>query len=126
MQIEELCSMTLYPNGLYLFFNEENELLYVGKATSRSFIERIPAHFDQREEAWFNSLPKKIKSIYKTDYTVALEMALSFYLVIIGVKEPAVAIKLENILRYHFQPKLNFARNNSFLSTNKLSAILSF
>jgi hypothetical protein len=53
IQIHELCSMTEYPNGLYLFFDDNDVLWYVGKATSRSFIERVPAHFDQRPDAWF-------------------------------------------------------------------------
>jgi len=51
VQISELCSMAEYPNGLYLFFDESETLWYVGKATSRSFIERIPSHFDQRYHA---------------------------------------------------------------------------
>lgn len=126
IQIEELCAMADYPNGLYLFFNEENELMYVGKATSRSFIERIPAHFDQREDAWFNSLPKKIKSLYKIDsYQTALEIALSLNFVMIGIKEKSAATKLESALRFHLQPKLNSARNNRFQADNKLSVILS-
>jgi hypothetical protein len=57
--LEELCSVSDYPHGLYLLFDDNNSLCYVGKATSRSFMERIPAHFDQREEAWFNT--KKLR-----------------------------------------------------------------
>ncbi len=50
------------PNGVYLFFEKEDsketECLYVGKCSSRSFIERIPSHFDAREKAWFHSFLK--------------------------------------------------------------------
>ena len=50
--IGELCSMSDYPNGLYFIFDGDlRELQYVGKCTSKSFIERIPSHFDQREHA---------------------------------------------------------------------------
>jgi hypothetical protein len=62
VQLAELCYMAGYPNGLYLFFDNEEELWYIGKATSRSFIERVPSHFDQRHDAWFNTLPRKIMS----------------------------------------------------------------
>ncbi len=87
VQLSELCSMSDYPNGIYLFFDEENELWYVGKATSRSFIERVPAHFDQREDAWFNSLPKKVMAIGETSgYRAAHARILLLRLVLIGIK----------------------------------------
>ncbi len=125
IQIEELCAMADYPNGVYLFFNDENDLMYVGKTTSRSFIERIPAHFDQRESAWFNTLPKKIMSAYKTDsFQKALEIALSLKFVMVGVKGKSEGTNLESALRFHLQPKLNSARKNRFQSDCKLSDVL--
>ncbi|CEM63370.1 hypothetical protein [Treponema phagedenis] len=42
-------------HGVYLFLNENKEVLYVGKNSARSYIERIPAHFDVRFAAWMNS-----------------------------------------------------------------------
>lgn len=111
--IEELCAIDEYPNGLYLFFNNENELWYVGKATSRSFIERIPAHFDQREIAWFNTLPKKVMKFCNIQtYREALNKALSLKLMIIGIQDKNTAIKLETVLRSYLQPKLNSCKGN--------------
>ncbi|AFK04121.1 hypothetical protein Emtol_2988 [Emticicia oligotrophica DSM 17448] len=48
--------------GVYLFKDEANSFFYVGMASKRSFIERIPAHFDTKPEAWMNTLVK-----YHTD-----------------------------------------------------------
>ncbi len=41
--------------GVYLF-KEKNAIFYVGKCSGKSFIERIPAHFDQRHGGWFNTI----------------------------------------------------------------------
>ena len=46
--------------GVYLFFTSDNTCLYIGKATSRSFISRIPAHFDPRPDSWFATFPNKV------------------------------------------------------------------
>jgi len=46
-------------NGIYIFYRTEGILphvMYVGKCTSRSFLERIPSHLEAREECWFNTL----------------------------------------------------------------------
>ena len=111
--LEELCAIDEYPNGLYLFFNNENELWYVGKATSRSFIERIPAHFDQREIAWFNTLPKKVMKFCGIQtYRAALNKSLSLKLLIIGIQDKNSAMKLETVLRSYLQPKLNSCKGN--------------
>jgi hypothetical protein len=44
-------------HGVYIFKNK-NQIVYVGKTSSRSFVERIPSHFDNRDKAWMNSLLK--------------------------------------------------------------------
>ena len=52
----------LPSNGLYIFYRAEGVLpvvMYVGKCTSRSFLERIPAHLESREECWFNTLSNR-------------------------------------------------------------------
>ena len=54
----------LPSNGLYVFYRAEGVLpvvMYVGKCTSRSFLERIPAHLESREECWFNTLSCRAK-----------------------------------------------------------------
>ena len=43
--------------GVYIFKNG-TDFYYVGDCSSRSFIERIPCHFDTRPEAWMNTLVK--------------------------------------------------------------------
>ena len=123
IQLAELCSMAEYPNGLYLFFADNNELQYVGKSTSRSFIERIPSHFDQRHDAWFNTLPKRIMAVSKIeDYADAHTLGLSFGLVLIGVKSKATARKLESVLRSFLQPVLNAGEKGRFVGTERLAA----
>lgn len=113
VHLSELCSMTEYPNGLYLFFDNEDKLWYVGKATSRSFIERIPAHFDQRHDAWFNTLPKKILAAGLADgYQEAHAQGLSMRLVLLGIESKETARKLENVLRSFLKPKLNAGKEN--------------
>lgn len=108
VQLSELCAMTDHPNGLYLFFDDQEVLWYVGKATSRSFIERVPSHFDQRQHAWFNTLPRRImKNCSITEYADAHALGLSLRLVLIGVKSKEAAIRLESVLRSYMKPHLN-------------------
>jgi len=49
----------LTGNGVYIFFKNKNKnnkiYLYVGKCSSRNFVERIPAHFNVKNTGWFNS-----------------------------------------------------------------------
>lgn len=41
--------------GVYVF-KEKDAIFYVGKSSRRSFVERIPAHFDLRHGVWFNTV----------------------------------------------------------------------
>jgi excinuclease UvrABC nuclease subunit len=121
--VSELCSMAEFPNGLYLLFDENDELWYVGKATSRSFIERVPSHFDQREEAWFNTLPKKIMTFSKIVlYRDAHSLGLSLRLVLIGVQSKDTALKLERMLRAYMSPHLNTERRLKYTGEEPLAA----
>lgn len=53
--------LAIYPGiGLYFFYDLNNRLQYVGKCTSRSFIERVPSHFDCRKHAQFATLVKRM------------------------------------------------------------------
>lgn len=105
--IGELCSMSDYPNGLYFIFGgNPRELKYIGKCTSRSFIERIPSHLDQREWAWFNTLPKKLMKDGQC-YSSALKEALSFDLVLFGIRNTETACQLERVFRHLYTPVLN-------------------
>ncbi|AFY95136.1 hypothetical protein Cha6605_4193 [Chamaesiphon minutus PCC 6605] len=107
--------MSDYPNGLYFIFGGNlRQLQYVGKCTSRSFIERIPAHFDQRERAWFNTLPKKLTQ-NRQSYSAALGEALDFEIVLFGIRDREAACELERVFRYYYKPVLNTLRRfNNF------------
>jgi hypothetical protein len=122
--IGELCSMSDYPNGLYFIFGgEQRELQYVGKCTARSFIERIPAHFDQREHAWFNSLPKKLMKNGQF-YSSALKEALSFEAILFGIHDKEAACRLERVFRYSYTPALNTLKKlNDFDSSATLDKL---
>jgi hypothetical protein len=123
IKLSELCSMTDYPNGLYLFFDEFDELWYVGKSTSRSFIERIPAHFDQRQNAWFNTLPIRIMTMCSiVEYADAHAIGLKLRVAIIGMKSKKAAIKFESVLRSYMKPKLNNGKSSKYSSFESLSS----
>lgn len=122
VQLHELCSMTKYPNGVYLFFKDK-ALWYVGKTTSRSFIERVPSHFDQREHVWFNTLPKKVMSICKIGvYPEALAIGLNLRLALVGVKGKKTAGELEKVLRSYLQPMLNARKKGNITGEELISS----
>jgi hypothetical protein len=122
VQISELCAMADHPNGLYLFFNDQGALWYVGKSTSRSFIERVPSHFDQRKDVWFNTLPKRIMAVCSiADYTDAHALGLSLRLVLIGMQSKQTAIRLESVLRSYMKPHLNAGRARGHTGQEALS-----
>jgi hypothetical protein len=107
-------------DGIYLFFNNDHKCIYVGRCLSRSFVERIPAHFDARDQAgpgWgFRGVCKKIreerireKSEF-TCYDAAMEL-LSCYLYLINFKnndnKKTYCSKLERVLIHYFNPLYN-------------------
>lgn len=57
----KISDLVIYPGiGVYLFYNHaEKKWWYVGKSTSRSFVERIPSHYDPRASSWMNVLTKR-------------------------------------------------------------------
>lgn len=120
--IAELCAPIEYPNGLYFYYDEDDFLQYVGKSSSRSFVERIPSHFDQRQDVWFNTLPRKLMERQGfTDYLAAHSRALEMRLVFLGMKSRASVNRLETILRCCLQPALNAGQANRFPMETLLS-----
>jgi hypothetical protein len=125
VSIAELCAPVEYPNGLYFYYDEKNFLQYIGKASSRSFVERIPSHFDQRFDAWFNTLPRRLMQRQGfTEYLAAHARALEMQLVFLGIKSPGTKTinKLETLLRSYLQPALNAGKKGRFPADTLLSS----
>jgi len=102
-------------HGVYVFSRDE-EIFYVGKSSSRSFIERIPAHFDTREDGWFNTLTKQLRN---KEYSTSLEQAseyaksnLSLTLIEIS-RDQEECKKVEKFLRLYLRPALNHFKENA-------------
>lgn len=114
-------------HGLYLFFNNLNKLLYVGKCQSRNFVERIPDHFSLAEESWMNYLLKKIRDNEKTkDLISAYSKSLNYQLLLIRMKEGSNISGLESYIRRYFRPKYNSTKepNNYLEMKNKIKDII--
>ncbi|MEO1669224.1 MAG: hypothetical protein AAFR77_00345, partial [Cyanobacteria bacterium J06631_2] len=98
--------------GVYLFFSLDNACLYVGKATSRSFISRIPAHFDPRSDSWFATFPNKVlKMKLAKDYASALIFCRDCSVLLVKFNSDrdckSYAGIMETYLRDILRPKLN-------------------
>ena len=120
--IRELCTTFEYPIGLYFYFDEDENLKYVGKSSSRSFVERIPSHFDPRLEGWFNTLPKKLmKHDGFLEYAAAHSRSLEMKLILLGIKSRPTVNTLEGMLRSYLQPTLNAGTKGRYSSTTLLS-----
>ena len=68
----------LPSNGLYIFYRVDGPMpivMYVGKCTSRSFLERVPAHLESREVCWFNTLTKRAKTLHNGEDPLTFEQA---------------------------------------------------
>lgn len=107
VRLRELANIRQHPNGAYLFYSDLGCLEYVGKSTSRIFIDRIPAHFDCREDAWLNSLPKHIQNQDKCTLSEAVDRALLLEILIIGCDPPLHGGLIESVLRGYLKPRLN-------------------
>jgi len=75
-------------HGVYVF-KEKTEIMYVGKASSRPFIERVPAHLDTRGYGWMNTMLKylskedKREKGYLEESIIAIE---NFELILVLLK----------------------------------------
>jgi hypothetical protein len=120
--ISELCAVAEYPNGLYFLFDDKDHVWYVGKATSRSFIERLPSHFDPRETSWFGTIPKKImRHCSLPTYRDAHALGLTLRLALLGVTSKQTATRLESTLRDFLQPELNRTSRRRAIGNERLS-----
>jgi hypothetical protein len=82
----------------------------------------VPAHFDQREDAWFNTLPKRIMAIAEVgEYGDAHAQSLSMRLVLIGIKSKRTALDLETVLRGFMSPRFNGIKRLKYTGTEQLN-----
>ena len=95
--------------GVYIFFDSENQPIYVGKCSSRSFLERIASHFDLRESGFMNNFlstlieknrRKSAKKITQKNLQVAFMRALECKILFIEfpIEYKSIISKFENIL----------------------------
>ncbi len=81
----------LLHHGIYIF-KENGNVAYVGKATSRIFLERFAGHFDPRKDGGFNNAlrsvakAKKLSPDSDEDLKKAWEIALKFKVVCIKLE----------------------------------------
>ena len=111
-------------NGIYFFVSPNDSVVYVGKASSRCFVERLGGHFDLRAGNWFSSFlhyhAKVVNGVVgelsNEDYEKSYNDALDYRLKILAIDIPAnqtlsAAVKhtiamLERffVKHYKFQP----------------------
>jgi hypothetical protein len=126
-----LADLTIHVSsfgGIYAFYND-SDCLYVGKTSSRSFIERIAGHFDSRETAYMNHFLKKlVKQKICGDFHSAINFALNCKVILFTFSSDNSLREnhkmVENFLRTILEPQLN-ARNDSFDSSKLVKNYLS-
>jgi hypothetical protein len=117
LTIEELCLFGHDIHGVYFFFNDK-QLMYVGMSSSRSFIERIPSHFDRRQNGWFNTLARKVfekqldaicndSNATPPSFDEAVKTALGYSLVTLCIENRGDIPMIERMFRTLLEPRLN-------------------
>ena len=84
-------------NGIYFFVSPNDSVVYVGKASSRCFVERLGGHFDLRAGNWFSSFlhyhAKVVNGVVgelsNEDYEKSYNDALDYRLKILAIDIPA-------------------------------------
>lgn len=79
-------------HGIYVFKSQKGDI-YVGKCTSRSFVERISAHFDNRDGAWMNTILKKISKSNDITIQEAYLYFLKYFQLILIPVNPEIFTK---------------------------------
>jgi hypothetical protein len=103
--------------GLYFFVNG-NDFEYIGKASSRALIERVPAHLDLRETGWFGTLLRRLAERGGVEITRpdVVPDALRLRLTVLFKDVPLAATKLGEVetgFRRMWQPRLNLHKSRS-------------
>lgn len=117
-------------NGVYSFWNGKT-CEYVGKASSRSIIERIPAHFDHRDYAWMASYRDLLRKIFNLSHEDAIRTGLERSLSIIIFSDSNNNRKycemLEKLLKFILKPYNALGRSPAKLledNTNSKTTII--
>lgn len=84
-------------NGIYFFVSPNDDVVYVGKASSRCFVERLAGHFDLRAENWFSSFLRAharivngvVGDLSSADYEKSYNDILDYRLKILAIDLPA-------------------------------------
>lgn len=84
-------------NGIYFFVSPNDSVVYVGKASSRCFVERLGGHFDLRAGNWFSSflcayariVNGVVGDLSSGDYEESYNDILNYRLKILAIDIPA-------------------------------------
>ncbi len=104
-------------HGVYIFFSDEEECLYVGKCSSSHFAHRIGGHFGMSPKYGMNDFLKRTVKFLKLEsdyasYVNALPIISSYKLLIIdasGRNEKFIS-SLERLFHRVYKPTLNFPK----------------
>jgi|GEM_PF-2421445 len=134
LTLRDLAAHSTHPNGVYIFFQKGDvKPFYIGRASSRSFIGRLPSHFEPHVDFWMNGLSKGIQGIDGCSYQEGLEKALCCDLLLIGFQYPEQEEDfllrrqrinaLELVLQRYLQPTIT-SRCSSFTGQEVLASLL--
>ena len=113
--------------GVYIFYDENNNAMYVGKTEGRSFLERLAAHFDLRHQGYMNHLLKaltgkprgKNSPIQNEDLIQAYHLLINFGICFISLYDKEKIRKVEIVLRQELKPVYNRYSSKQILDSNR-------
>lgn len=104
-------------HGVYIFFDEKEECLYVGKCSSSHFAHRIGGHFGMSPKYGMNDFLKRTIGLLKmgakySSYVDALPIVGNYKLLIIDAsgKDEKYISSLERLFHRVYRPILNFPK----------------
>jgi hypothetical protein len=104
-------------HGVYIFFNDREECLYVGKCSSSHFAHRIGGHFGMSPKYGMNDFLKRTVGLLKlgsdySSYVDALPIISNYKLLIIDAsgRGKEFISSLEKLLHKVYKPTLNFPK----------------
>ena len=112
-------------HGVYMYFNDKNECLYVGMCSSSHFAHRIGGHFGMSPKYGMNTFLKRavemlgLKDKEYVGYVEALPKISNYGLLIINAnkKGKTYISSLEKLFHIAYKPRLNYPKG--FPSTHK-------